>query len=67
MKTINYRFVKGKRYRDVISYFFLPKMLELDLHDVCFQQDGATCHTARLTMDLLRGKLGKHFLTFGTN
>ena len=28
---------------------------------MCFQQDGATCHIARVTMDLLRGELGKHF------
>ena len=31
-------------------------MQELDLHDMWFQQDGATCHTERVTMDLLRGE-----------
>ena len=30
---------------------------------MCFQQDGATCHTARLTIDLLRGKCGEHFIS----
>ena len=25
-----------------------------------FQQDGATCHIARVTMDLLRGEFGEH-------
>ena len=40
--------------------FFLPKMQELDLHDMWFQQDGATGHIARVTMDLLRGEFGEH-------
>ena len=35
--------------------FSLPKMQELDLHEMWFLQDGGTCHTARVTMDLLRG------------
>ena len=35
----------------------------LDLHDMWFQQDGATCHTARIIMDLLRGKSGEHFIS----
>ena len=55
--------VNGERYREMISNFFLPKMQELDLHDMCFQQDGATCHTARITMDLLRGEFGEHFIS----
>ena len=28
-----------------------------------FQQDGDTCHTARVTMDLLRGEFGEHFIS----
>ena len=28
-----------------------------------FQQDGATCHTAHLTMDLLRGEFDEHFIS----
>ena len=38
-------------------------MQELDLHDMWYQQDGATCHTARITMDLLRGEFGEHFIS----
>ena len=38
-------------------------MQELDLHDMWFQQDGATCHTARVTMDLSRGEFGEHFIS----
>ena len=47
----------------LISNFILPKMQELDLHDMWFQQDGATCHTARVTMNLLRGEFGEHFIS----
>ena len=52
--------MNGERNREMTSNFFLPGMQELDLHDMWFQQDGATCHTARLTMDLLRGVFGEH-------
>ena len=38
-------------------------MQELDLHDMWFQQNGATCHTALVTMDLLRGEFGEHFIS----
>ena len=56
--------VNGERYREMISNFFLPKIQELDLHDMWrFQQDGAACHTARVTMDLLRGEFGEHFIS----
>ena len=55
--------MNGERYREMISYFFLPKMQELDFRDMWFQQDGATCHTARVTMDLLRGEFVEHFIS----
>ena len=52
-------------YRDFLE-IELPTLLE-DLNHVrqnmWFQQDGATCHTARLTMDLLRGEFGEHFIS----
>jgi hypothetical protein len=49
----------NRNVNDENQLFFLPKMQELDLHDMWFQQDGATCHTARATMDLLRGEFGE--------
>ena len=55
--------VNDERYRGMIYNFFLRKMQELDLHDMRFQQNGATCHTARLTMDLLRSEFGEHFIS----
>ena len=33
------------------------------MHDMWFQQDGATCHTARVIMDLLRGQFDEHFIS----
>ena len=38
-------------------------MQEPDLHDMWFQQDDATCHTVRVTMDLLRGEFGEHYIS----
>ena len=55
--------VNGERFREIISNFFLPKMQELDLHEMWFQQDGATCHTARVTLHLLRGEFSQHFIS----
>lgn len=45
--------VNGLRYREMITDYLVPKIQELDIHDIWFQQDGATCHTARETMNLL--------------
>ena len=28
-----------------------------------FQHDSVTCHTARLTMDLMKGEFGEHFIS----
>ena len=41
--------VNGERYRERISNYFLPKIQELDLHDMWFQQDGATQHAYQWT------------------
>ena len=38
-------------------------MQELDLRDMWCQQDDATCHTARVTMNLLRGEFDEHFIS----
>ena len=45
-------------YVIVTSNFFVPQLEDLPLENMWFQQDGATCHTARGTLALLR----KHFL-----
>ena len=46
--------VNAARYRKMIEEFFLPHLEEIDVGDVWFQQDGATAHTARASMELLR-------------
>ena len=33
--------VNGARYRDVITRFFLPRLDDIDVADMWFQQDGA--------------------------
>ncbi|GFV14424.1 hypothetical protein TNCV_4914321 [Trichonephila clavipes] len=44
---------KGDRYRAMITNFFIPELNSHDVQELCFQQDGTTCHTARATIDLL--------------
>ncbi|EFN75581.1 hypothetical protein EAI_08637, partial [Harpegnathos saltator] len=44
--------VNGERYRTMITNFFWPKLNDMDV-DMWFQQDGATCHTADATVDIL--------------
>jgi transposase len=48
--------VTGERYIDMINSFFVPELRnkEIDLENVYFQQDGATAHTSRATMAVLR-------------
>lgn len=46
--------VNGDRYRAMITDFVMPIVRENGLDDFWFQQDGATCHTAQKTIDLLR-------------
>ncbi|GFW39272.1 uncharacterized protein TNCV_1832581 [Trichonephila clavipes] len=45
--------VNGDRYRAMITNFFIPELNNHDVQELGFQQDGATCHTARATIDLL--------------
>lgn len=46
--------VNGERYRAMLTDWFFGQMEEYDLDDIWFQQDGATCHTAHATVDVLR-------------
>ncbi|GFU14148.1 uncharacterized protein TNCV_4446981 [Trichonephila clavipes] len=36
----------------MITNFFIPELNNHDVQELWFQQDGATCHTARATIDL---------------
>jgi len=46
----------GTRYHNMITEFLRPQLDGMDMEDMRFQQDGATCHTARETTRLLREK-----------
>ncbi|GFX54542.1 uncharacterized protein TNCV_792291 [Trichonephila clavipes] len=50
--------VNGDQYRAMITNFFIPELNSHDVQELWFQQDGATCHTARATIDLLKGTFG---------
>ncbi|GFW39773.1 uncharacterized protein TNCV_2419391 [Trichonephila clavipes] len=63
--------VNGDRYRALITNFFIPELTNHDVQDLWFQQDGATCHTARVTIDLLKDtfwtcELASKVLSFNT-
>lgn len=45
--------VNGERYRTMITDFFWPKLNDINVDDMWFQQDGATCHTADATINIL--------------
>lgn len=46
--------VNGERYRTMITDYFYRRLDGMDIRNFWFQQDGATCHTARETITLLR-------------
>ena len=46
--------INGERYRAMIRDFVMPIIEENDMEGYWFQQDGATCHTSRATIDFLK-------------
>ncbi|GFV41130.1 transposable element Tcb1 transposase [Trichonephila clavipes] len=55
--------VNGDRYRAMITNFFIPELNNHDVQELWFQQDGATCHTARATIDLLKDTFGNRLIS----
>ncbi|GFX41054.1 transposable element Tc3 transposase [Trichonephila clavipes] len=55
--------VNGDRYRARITNFFIPELNNHDAQELWFQQDGATCHTARATIDLLKDTFGDRLIS----
>ncbi|GFV92167.1 transposable element Tc3 transposase [Trichonephila clavipes] len=55
--------VNGDRYRAMITNFFIPELNNQDVQELWFQQDGATCHTARATIDLLKDTFGDNLIS----
>ena len=58
--------VNGERYHSMLADFFIPQFEDMDQADLHFQQDGATCHTARENVSLRRDHFpGRLFSQFG--
>ncbi|GFW09696.1 transposable element Tc3 transposase [Trichonephila clavipes] len=55
--------VNGDRYRAMITSFFIPELNNRDVQELWFQQDCATCHTARATIDLLKDTFGDRLIS----
>ncbi|GFW08484.1 DUF4817 domain-containing protein [Trichonephila clavipes] len=55
--------VNGDRYRAMITNFFIPELNNHDIQELRFQQDGATCHTARATIYLLKDTFGDRLIS----
>ncbi|GFX27986.1 uncharacterized protein TNCV_773701 [Trichonephila clavipes] len=46
-----------------MTNFFIPELNNHDVQELWFQQEGATCHTARATIDLLKDTFGDHLIS----
>ena len=55
--------VNGNRYPSMITEYFWPQLDDMDLEDMWFQQDGATCHTGNVTNNLWETKFGEHVIS----
>ncbi|GFU33262.1 DUF4817 domain-containing protein [Trichonephila clavipes] len=55
--------VNGDWYRAIIINFFIPELNYHDVQELWFIQDGATCHTARATIDLLKDTFGDRLIS----
>ncbi|GFV81003.1 putative DD41D transposase [Trichonephila clavipes] len=55
--------VNGDRYRAMMTNFFIPELNNQDVQELWFQQDGATCHTAHATIDLLKDMFGDRLIS----
>ncbi|GFY12642.1 uncharacterized protein TNCV_2448331 [Trichonephila clavipes] len=54
--------INGDRFRAMITNFFIPELNNHDVQELWIQHDGATCHTARATIDLLKDTLGDRLI-----
>ncbi|XP_073979190.1 uncharacterized protein isoform X1 [Rhodnius prolixus] len=56
--------VNGERYGEMLNLFLIPQLRrKRRLNRTWFQQDGATCHTAALTLALLKETFGIRLLS----
>ncbi|GFW81470.1 t-box transcription factor TBX1 [Trichonephila clavipes] len=52
-----------QRYSQWCTNFFIPELNNHDVQELWFQQDGATCHTARATIDLVKDTFGDRLIS----
>ncbi|GFT25487.1 DUF4817 domain-containing protein [Trichonephila clavipes] len=55
--------VNGNWYRAMLTNFFIPELNNHDVQELWFQQDGATCHTVRATIDLLKNTFDERLIS----
>ena len=55
--------VNGACYRGTINDFFVPEFEDVDVDDLWFQQDGATCHTPNETINLFKETFGERIIS----
>ncbi|GFW20152.1 putative DD41D transposase [Trichonephila clavipes] len=55
--------VNGDRYATMITNFCIPELNNHDVQELWFQQDDATCHTARAKTDLLKDTFGDRLIS----
>ena len=55
--------IDGERYRDMITDFLWQELEDIDLDELWFQQDGATCHTAARSINLLRTRFNNRVIS----
>jgi hypothetical protein len=61
--------VRQENYRQMIENDFVPKLKELtvdEFEDQIFMQDGATPHTAKATLELLKKYFGSRIISYKT-
>ena len=47
----------------MIDVYLWDEIIDMDVDNMWFQQDGATCHTARETLNLLRTRFGGRIIS----
>lgn len=48
--------INGERYRHMLTNFLWPFLQNIDMQNLWFQQDGATCHNSRETIEIVKEK-----------
>ena len=55
--------VNSERYGAILSEFFIPEFDNMNLVNHFFQQDGATSHTTRVNMSILRDRFPRQVIS----